>query len=128
MPLVQLISFRPCAVIAAIAIAFAAAAASGDVRAEALDAQAQEQTQTSDISATTNDEASAHDAVALNDQVLANQRGTGLGLMTVAASAQTLAGASSVTLWDEIAPPAPVPVPVDAARLAQSNSVSYFRK
>lgn len=128
MPLVQFISFRPCAVIAAIAIALAAAAASGDARAEALDAQAQEQGQMSDVSATTNDEGSASDTVALNDEVLASQRGTGLGLMTVAASAQMLAGAASVTLWDEIAPPAPVPVPVDAAHLAQSNSVSYFRK
>lgn len=128
MPLVQLISFRPFAVIAAIAIAFAASAASGDARANALDAQGQEQAQSSDISATTNDEASAGAATALDDQVLASQRGTGVGLITVAASAQTLAGGSSVTLWDEIAPPAPVPVPVDTSHVAQSNSVSYFRK
>jgi hypothetical protein len=32
---------------------------------------------------------------------------------------------SNVTLWDEIAPPSPLPVPVDAARAAQGNVAMY---
>lgn len=67
-------------------------------------------------------------ATALDDRVLARQRGTGPGLMTVAASMQALQSAQSVTLWDEIAPPAPMPVPADSAHSAQSNAVSYFRQ
>ncbi|MFC0398679.1 hypothetical protein [Paraburkholderia rhizosphaerae] len=65
--------------------------------------------------------------VALDDQVLARQRGGASGLTMVAATPQLTRG-SSVTLWDEIAPPAPLPVPVDAARAAQSNVASYMRK
>jgi hypothetical protein len=64
---------------------------------------------------------------ALDDQALARQRGGASGLTMVAATPQLLRGAS-VTLWDEIAPPAPLPVPVDAARAAQSNVASYLRK
>jgi hypothetical protein len=63
----------------------------------------------------------------LDDQVLARQRGGASGLTMVAATPELMRGAS-VTLWDEIAPPAPLPVPVDAARAAQSNVASYLRK
>jgi hypothetical protein len=65
--------------------------------------------------------------VPLDDQVLARQRGGASGLTMIAATPDRLRG-SSVTLWDEIAPPAPLPVPVDAARAAQSNVASYLRK
>jgi len=140
MPFVQHVTLRSCAAIAALAIASAAAAVSGNARADTLDAPPQQQTlgleptpaQPEDTPAVANneanDQASATASPALDDRVLAKQRGTGLGLMTVAASAQTLRGGSSVTLWDEIAPPAPVPVPVDTSHVAQSNAVSYFRK
>lgn len=74
-----------------------------------------------------NAEAPIAGATPLDDRVLARQRGTGPGLMTVAASMQGL-HSSQVTLWDEIAPPAPVPVPADSAHPAQSNAVSYFRQ
>ena len=67
-------------------------------------------------------------ATALDDRVLARQRGTGPGLMTVAASMQPLQNSHSVTLWDEIVPPAPLPVPADSGHAAQSNAVSYFRQ
>ncbi|TAM53312.1 MAG: hypothetical protein EPN57_10315 [Paraburkholderia sp.] len=138
MPFVQHITLRSYAAIAALAIASAAAAVSGNACADTFDAQPQQQAlgldstaaQPEDTRAVANDEASAiaTASAALDDRVLANQRGTGLGLMTVAASAQTLRGGPSVTLWDEIAPPAPVPVPVDTSHVAQSNAVSYFRK
>jgi hypothetical protein len=65
--------------------------------------------------------------VPIDDQVLARQRGGAAGMTMVAATQQLLRG-TSVTLWDEIAPPAPLPVPVDAARAAQSNVASYMRK
>lgn len=77
--------------------------------------------------ANANVEAPIAGATPLDDRVLARQRGTGPGLMTVAASMQGLHNAQ-VTLWDEIAPPAPVPVPADSAHPAQSNAVSYFRQ
>jgi hypothetical protein len=67
--------------------------------------------------------------IALDDQVLARQRGGASGLTMVAATPQMLQGSgASVTLWDEIAPPAPLPVPVDSARAAQSNAASYLRR
>ena len=80
-----------------------------------------------DTNANANAEAPIAGATPLDDRVLARQRGTGPGLMTVAASMQGLRSAQ-VTLWDEIAPPAPVPVPADSAHPAQSNAVSYFRQ
>ncbi len=138
MPFVQHITLRSRAAIAALAIASVAAAVSGDARADTFDAQAQPQQQAltleptsaqpENASAVASGDASATASVALDDRVLAKQRGTGLGLMTVAASAQSLRSGSSVTLWDEIAPPAPAPVPVDTSHVAQSNAVSYFRK
>jgi len=36
-------------------------------------------------------------------------------------------GGNGVTLWDEIAPPSQLPVPVDVARSAQGNITSYQR-
>lgn len=65
--------------------------------------------------------------IALDDQVLSHQRGGAAGMVMVAATPQLMRG-NSVTLWDEIAPPTPLPVPVDAARAAQSNIASYTRK
>ncbi|MBP0591732.1 hypothetical protein J8I87_18755 [Paraburkholderia sp. LEh10] len=66
--------------------------------------------------------------VALHDQVLSRQRGGAAGMvMMVAATPQLMRGAS-VTLWDEIAPPSPLPVPIDAARAAQGNVANYQRK
>lgn len=88
----------------------------------------QQPPQAPDTSIAAIDDTPVADAAALDDQVLARQRGTGLGLMTIAASAQPLRGAHAVTLWDEIAPPAPAPVPADTTHVAQSNAVTYFRK
>ncbi|WP_042299897.1 hypothetical protein [Paraburkholderia kururiensis] len=62
----------------------------------------------------------------LDDQVLSRQRGGAVGMMMVAATPQLMRG-NGVTLWDEIAPPAPLPIPVDAARAAQSNVTTYQR-
>ncbi|MGN6651669.1 hypothetical protein [Trinickia sp.] len=84
--------------------------------------------QAANEAASADTEAPIAGATALDDRVLARQRGTGPGLMTVAASTQALQNGHSVTLWDEIAPPVPAPVPADSARPAQSNAVSYFRQ
>ncbi|HEV3106285.1 MAG TPA: hypothetical protein VGZ01_11400, partial [Trinickia sp.] len=54
-------------------------------------------------------EATSQNGLALDDTVLSRQRGSGLGEMTVAATPGTMQGAGSVTLWDEIVPPAPLP-------------------
>ena len=126
MPFVQFNCFRLRIVIAALGIALAAVAlaAPREAHADVLEAQAQEQ----DASSAAIGATGANDTAALDDRVLASQRGTGLGLMTVAATAQAGGGARSVTLWDELAPPAPAPLPVDTAHVAQSNAVSYFRK
>jgi len=128
MPFVQLIAFRSCTLVATLALAVGAGATPLAAYADALDAAPLAQEQNADASPAASDETSAAQTVALDDRVLASQRGTGLGLMTVAASAQSLANTSFVTLWDEIAPPSPVPVPVDTSHVAQSNAVSYFRK
>ncbi|BFG72811.1 hypothetical protein PTKU46_08440 [Paraburkholderia terrae] len=64
---------------------------------------------------------------ALDDQVLARQRGGAAGMVMVAATPQLMRG-SAVTLWDEIAPPSPLPIPIDAARTAQGNVANYQRK
>ncbi|CAG4907088.1 hypothetical protein [Paraburkholderia saeva] len=68
----------------------------------------------------------ASNDLVLDDQMLSRQRGGAVGMVMVAATPQMRGG--SVTLWDEIAPPTPLPVPVDAARAAQSNVASYTRK
>lgn len=121
MPLVQPLSFRSCAALAALGLALAALAAPCQAQADAQAEQAL-------ASVNVIDEALTPGATALDDHVLARQRGTGLGLMTVAVSGPMLHGSHSVTLWDEITPPSPVPVPADAAQMAQGNAVSYFRK
>ena len=86
------------------------------------DATATSDTQAQNVPA----DASANDMV-LDDQVLSRQRGGAVGMVMVAAAPQ-LRG-NGVTLWDEIAPPTPLPVPVDAARAQQGSNVSsYLRK
>ena len=76
------------------------------------------------------------DAVAVNnpvldDQVLSQQRGGFSGMLMVAATPQLMRGnangGNAVTLWDEIAPPSPLPIPVDVARSAQGNVTTYQR-
>ncbi|MEX3962798.1 hypothetical protein AB4Y42_11355 [Paraburkholderia sp. EG286B] len=64
----------------------------------------------------------------LDDQTLARQRGGAVGMVMVAATPQLMRGNNNVTLWDEIAPPAPLPIPVDATQNAQGNLASYTRK
>jgi hypothetical protein len=65
----------------------------------------------------------------LDDQALSQQRGGFGGMVMVAATPQLMRGngGNSVTLWDEIAPPSPLPVPVDVARQAQGNLTTYQR-
>jgi hypothetical protein len=63
----------------------------------------------------------------LDDQTLSRQRGGAVGMVMVAATPQLMRG-NNVTLWDEIAPPAPLPIPVDATQNAQGNLASYTRK
>ncbi|MBN3848466.1 hypothetical protein G3N58_16765 [Paraburkholderia sp. Ac-20342] len=53
------------------------------------------------------------------------QRGGAAGMPTVAATPQRPGGSHQVTLWDEIAPPAPPPVPVDAMHAGESNAATY---
>jgi len=65
---------------------------------------------------------------ALDDQTLSRQRGGAVGMLMVAATPQLMRGGNSVTLWDEIAPPAPMPIPVDSSQSAQGNVASYTRK
>lgn len=63
----------------------------------------------------------------IDDQTLARQRGGAVGMVMVAATPQLMRG-NSVTLWDEIAPPAPMPIPVDAGQAAQSNIATFTRR
>jgi hypothetical protein len=74
--------------------------------------------------------ASVNDLV-LDDQALSNQRGGFGGMLMVASTPQLMRGfnngGNGVTLWDEIAPPSQLPIPVDVARSAQSNVTSYQR-
>ena len=75
--------------------------------------------------------AAATNDLALDDQALSQQRGGFGGMLMVAATPQLMHGNASggnrVTLWDEIAPPSPMPIPVDVARSAQSNVTTYQR-
>ena len=64
----------------------------------------------------------------LDDQTLSRQRGGAVGMVMVAATPQLMRSNNNVTLWDEIAPPAPLPIPVDATQNAQGNIASYTRK
>jgi hypothetical protein len=90
-------------------------AESGPLTADALD---------------TSTDAASVNAISLDDQMLSRQRGGAVGMVMVAATPQLLRGNSGgrVTLWDEIAPPSPLPTPVDAARAAQGNVATYQRK
>ncbi|RKF47404.1 hypothetical protein [Paraburkholderia fungorum] len=76
------------------------------------------------------DTASVNNLV-LDDQALSSQRGGFSGMLMVAATPQMMrsfnSGGNGVTLWDEIAPPSQLPVPVDVARSAQGNVTSYQR-
>ncbi|MFM0079657.1 hypothetical protein P0D72_12330 [Paraburkholderia sediminicola] len=76
------------------------------------------------------DAASVTDLV-LDDQALSHQRGGFGGMLMVSATPQLMRGFNNsgnrVTLWDEIAPPSQLPVPVDVARSAQGNVTSYQR-
>ncbi|MFM0362523.1 hypothetical protein [Paraburkholderia sediminicola] len=67
----------------------------------------------------------------LDDQALSHQRGGFGGMLMVSATPQLMRGFNNsgnrVTLWDEIAPPSQLPVPVDVARSAQGNVTSYQR-
>jgi hypothetical protein len=65
---------------------------------------------------------------ALDDQTLSHQRGGAVGMLMVAATPQLMRGGNNVTLWDEIAPPAPLPIPVDSSQAAQGNVASFTRK
>ncbi|MFP4892079.1 hypothetical protein [Paraburkholderia sp. EG304] len=74
------------------------------------------------------DAASMND-ISLDDQILSRQRGGAVGMLMVAAPPRLMqSGGNQVTLWDEIAPPSPLPVPVDAARAAQGNVAAYQRR
>lgn len=68
----------------------------------------------------------------LDDQMLSRQRGGFNGMLMVAATPQlmrsTSNGGNGVTLWDEIAPPSPLPIPLDAAANAQGNVAAYQRR
>jgi hypothetical protein len=68
----------------------------------------------------------------LDDQVLSRQRGGFSGMLMVAATPQLMrnagSGGNGVTLWDEIAPPSPMPIPLDAAANTQGNVAAYQRK
>ncbi|MEM5449671.1 MULTISPECIES: hypothetical protein [Paraburkholderia] len=64
----------------------------------------------------------------LDDQTLSRQRGGAVGMVMMAATPQLMRGNNNVTLWDEIAPPAPLPIPVDATQNTQGNLASYTRK
>lgn len=71
---------------------------------------------------------SGHAPPALDDKVLSSQRGGAAGFMMISGGGPLLTRGNGVTLWDEIAPPLPIPQPSDAARTAQGNNVTYVRK
>ncbi|CAE6866979.1 hypothetical protein R75461_08336 [Paraburkholderia nemoris] len=74
-------------------------------------------------------DAAATTDLVLDDKVLSQQRGGFGGMLMVATTPQLMRGnGNSVTLWDEIAPPSPLPVPVDVAHSAQGNVTTYQRK
>lgn len=70
----------------------------------------------------------ANNVCALDDSVLASQRGGRNDMATVTATPEMSAGLLSVTLWDELARPAPAPRPVDTGGTTQFNAISYTRK
>ncbi|MGF6604162.1 hypothetical protein P3T23_008917 [Paraburkholderia sp. GAS448] len=79
-----------------------------------------------DASTTQADVVSASDIV-LDDQVLSTQVGGSSSMLMVAATPELMKG-GAVTLWDEIAPPLPLPAPAGVAQSAQGNVASYQRK
>jgi hypothetical protein len=90
---------------------------------------AQDDSQTAANASTPAADAAAVNDISLDDQMLSRQRGGAVGMLMVAATPQLMqSGGNQVTLWDEIAPPSPLPVPVDAARAAQGNVATYQRK
>jgi hypothetical protein len=76
----------------------------------------------------TADAAPLANVCALDDSVLASQRGGRNDMATVTAIPEISAGLLSVTLWDELARPAPAPRPVDTGGTTQFNAISYTRK
>jgi hypothetical protein len=64
----------------------------------------------------------------IDEDTLSQQRGRAPGFVMVAAAPQMPGNPASVTLWDELAPPTPLPVPVDAQRTMQGNTVTYTRQ
>lgn len=68
----------------------------------------------------------------LDEDTLEQQRGRAAGMVMVAATPQMLGtngnSGGTVTLWDEIAPPTPQPIPVDAQRAMQGNNASFTRR
>ena len=100
-------------------------AAIATVTANVTDAAAEAGQLTGSVLSVPADGASAND-ISLDDEMLSRQRGGAFGMTVVAATPQLMRGnGSNVTLWDEIAPPSPLPVPVDAARAAQGNVAMY---
>lgn len=106
--------------------ALATPGAAADQTAAAADSSAENGDLTAQALTAPADAASVND-ISLDDQMLSRQRGGAAGMVMVAATPQLMRG-GSVTLWDEIAPPTPLPVPVDVARSAQSNVASFNRK
>jgi hypothetical protein len=75
----------------------------------------------------------------LDDETLSRQRAGAVGMLTMVSAGTTqlwrggaggISGVSGsgVTLWDEIGPPTPLPIPVDNSQAAQGNIASYTRK
>ncbi|CAB3797517.1 hypothetical protein [Paraburkholderia fynbosensis] len=89
--------------------------------------------ESSPLAANTSDapaDAESVNAVSLDDRMLSRQRGGAVGMVMVAATPQLLRVNSGgrVTLWDEIAPPSPLPIPVGAARSARGDVATFRRK
>ena len=66
------------------------------------------------------------DSDSLDDSALARQRG-GRSDMGAAGMLEITAGALSVTLWDELARPAPAPRPVGSTGTTQFDAITYTR-
>ncbi|MGA7781949.1 MAG: hypothetical protein WCA85_30145 [Paraburkholderia sp.] len=85
-----------------------------------------------DVARSVPTDATSPNDFSLDDQVLSRQRGGFSGMLMVAATPQLMRsagnGGNGVTLWDEIAPPSPMPIPLDAAANAQGNVAAYQRK
>jgi hypothetical protein len=111
----------------------AAAPVADQPAAPSADANADANANSGPLAADPTPSASGDDSImagahALDDQTLSHQRGGAVGMLMVAATPQLMRGGNSVTLWDEIAPPAPLPIPVDSSQAAQGNIASYTRK